>query len=91
MAERTYKDLPPTTITDEPSDVNKTGAWRTYRPEIDLDNCIQCFICWKFCPDVSIDISTGNPIIDYDHCKGCGICANECPKKCIEMKLEVHL
>ncbi len=35
---------------------NKTGAWRNIRPEIDLSNCIQCGICWKFCPDVAIYI-----------------------------------
>ena len=34
---------------------NKTGAWRNIRPEIDLAECIQCGICWKFCPDASID------------------------------------
>ncbi len=90
MAENTCDEIPITTICDVPSDENKTGSWRTYRPEIDLDKCIKCFICWKFCPDVSIDISKGHPEVDFDHCKGCGICANECPVKCIEMVLEVE-
>lgn len=64
---------------------NKTGAWRNIRPVIDLDNCIQCGICWKFCPDVSIFVENEWPVIDYDYCKGCGICAEECPTKCIAM------
>ncbi|MBE3129528.1 MAG: 4Fe-4S binding protein, partial [Acidobacteria bacterium] len=47
--------------------------------------CIQCGICWKFCPDVSIDIVDNWPVVDYVYCKGCGICAEECPTKCIVM------
>lgn len=68
---------------------NKTGAWRNIRPEIDLARCIQCGICWKFCPDVSIYIENEFPAVDLDYCKGCGICAEECPAKCITMVEEV--
>lgn len=64
---------------------NKTGAWRNIKPVIDLKDCIQCGICWKFCPDVSISIENEFPVIDYDYCKGCGLCAEECPTKCIAM------
>ncbi len=64
---------------------NKTGAWRNIRPVIDLAACIQCGICWKFCPDVSIEIIDEFPAVNYDYCKGCGICAEECPTKCIAM------
>jgi 2-oxoisovalerate ferredoxin oxidoreductase delta subunit len=64
---------------------NKTGTWRNIRPEIKLEDCIQCGICWKFCPDMSIQIENEWPVVDYDFCKGCGICAEECPTKCIAM------
>jgi len=64
---------------------NKTGAWRNIRPVINLADCIQCGICWKFCPDVSIAIVDEFPVVNYDYCKGCGICAEECPTKCIAM------
>ena len=64
---------------------NKTGAWRNIRPVIDLENCIQCGICWKFCPDVAIYIENEYPVVDYEYCKGCGLCAEECPTKCIAM------
>jgi 2-oxoisovalerate ferredoxin oxidoreductase delta subunit len=64
---------------------NKTGAWRNIRPVVDLENCIQCGICWKFCPDISIYIENEFPYVNYDYCKGCGICAEECPAKCIAM------
>ena len=64
---------------------NKTGSWRNIRPVIDLSQCIQCGICWKFCPDVAIFIDKEFPVVNYDYCKGCGICAEECPVKCIAM------
>jgi len=64
---------------------NKTGSWRNIRPEIKLADCIQCGICWKFCPDTAIGIENELPVVDYDYCKGCGICAAECPAKCIVM------
>jgi 2-oxoisovalerate ferredoxin oxidoreductase delta subunit len=67
----------------------KTGDWRNIRPVIDLDKCLKCGICWKFCPEPSIDIVDEWPVIDYDYCKGCGICAEECPAKCITMVEEV--
>lgn len=64
---------------------NLTGAWRNIRPEIDLGKCLKCGICWKFCPEPSIEIVDEWPVVDYDYCKGCGICAEECPAKCIVM------
>jgi len=68
---------------------NKTGGWRTNKPEIDQAKCIKCANCWVFCPDSAIyKDNEGKFQINYDYCKGCGICANECPAKCIAMKLE---
>ena len=89
MAEK-HQDMPKTPVMNVDSKVVKTGGWRTFRPVLDEEKCIACYICWKFCPDVSVHISEGHPVIDLDHCKGCGICAKECPKKCIEMVLEVE-
>ena len=49
-------------------------------PEIDMEKCDGCMLCYFYCPDASIivedDKATG---IDLEHCKGCGICAKECP------------
>ena len=72
----------------------KTGSWRTYRPVWDEEKCINCLICWIYCPDSAIMVEGGKMTgIDLDHCKGCGICAQECPPKvkAIEMVLENKL
>ena len=84
---KNYDELPITPISNNSSEVVKTGSWRTYAPVIDVEKCIKCYLCWKFCPDVSINIGEDEyPHVDYDFCKGCGICANECPTKAITME-----
>ncbi len=61
---------------------NKTGAWRTMRPVLDKSKCINCLVCWIYCPDAAIKVKDGKVIeIDLDYCKGCGICAEVCPPK----------
>ena len=68
---------------------NKTGDWRTYRPVTDKNKCIDCGLCWIFCPDESRYRNVeGYYDSDLYHCKGCGICANECPTRAIEMVIE---
>lgn len=69
---------------------NKTGSWRTHRPEIDKNLCIGCSRCAKLCPDACIFMKMDKNTklkaeVDYDYCKGCGICAAECPVKAIKM------
>jgi pyruvate ferredoxin oxidoreductase delta subunit len=69
-----------------------TGGWRAMRPERDSKKCINCMMCFLYCPDNAITIIkegknkkpeiTG---IDLEHCKGCGVCASVCPVKCITM------
>ncbi len=92
----------PTPIARVPSTENKTGGWRTFRPVINYEKCIRCYICWKFCPEPAIFFAPPDKYpapkealakfdtieINYDYCKGCGICANECPTKAIDMVLE---
>jgi len=67
---------------------NQTSDFRNIAPKIDYDKCISCMICWKFCPDVAIEIVDESPAINYKYCKGCGICSVECPKNAIEMVVE---
>lgn len=60
----------------------ETGDWRSERPIFHSERCIQCLLCWAYCPDTSILTENGKVVgIDYRHCKGCGICAKECPVK----------
>ena len=68
---------------------NKTGSWRTFRPEVDRDKCVGCRLCETYCPDGAIVVENGKAKVDLDYCKGCGICANECPVKAIKMVEEV--
>lgn len=60
----------------------ETGDWRNERPTFHAGRCINCYICWAYCPDSSILLKDGKVAgIDYKHCKGCGICSRECPVK----------
>ncbi|MDD2643074.1 MAG: pyruvate synthase subunit PorD [Methanobacteriaceae archaeon] len=65
--------------------INKTGSWRTFKPTLNKDECVDCDNCILFCPEGCINKDHD---IDYDYCKGCGICKNECPVKAIELARE---
>lgn len=66
-----------------------TGSWRTVRPVMNKEVCIECGICMTYCPVCSIvGDSEKKYSINLDFCKGCGICAHECPHKAIDMKPE---
>ncbi|MBI2875429.1 MAG: 4Fe-4S binding protein [Candidatus Tectomicrobia bacterium] len=66
----------------------ETGSWRTEKPLILLDRCIQCGICIEYCPEGTIVQEDGGIEIDYLFCKGCGICGAECKTHAIEMVRE---
>jgi 2-oxoacid:acceptor oxidoreductase delta subunit (pyruvate/2-ketoisovalerate family) len=64
-----------------------TGGWRTgVRPSVDLSRCVNCLLCWLYCPDSSVLVDgvvfAG---FDYEFCKGCEICAEMCPTGAIAM------
>ena len=67
-----------------------TGGWRTgEKPVADVSKCVNCLLCWLYCPDSAIELDgetfTG---VDLDYCKGCGICAEVCPADAIAMVTE---
>jgi 2-oxoacid:acceptor oxidoreductase delta subunit (pyruvate/2-ketoisovalerate family) len=65
----------------------RTGGWRTgVKPSVDLSTCVNCLLCWLYCPDSAV-VLDGEAFagFDYDHCKGCEICAEICPIGAIAM------
>ena len=65
---------------------NKTGNWKTFKPVVDFDKCIQCMICVLDCPDICIPVKNEKRLeTNFEMCKGCGICVQVCPVKCIKM------
>jgi len=67
-----------------------TGGWRTGEvPAVDLSRCVNCLLCWLYCPDsaIALDGETFTRF-DLDYCKGCGICAEVCPADAIAMVAE---
>ena len=69
---------------------NKTGSWRTERPEINKEKCCRCGWCYFYCPTgcIAEKNDTFEPNLDY--CKGCGVCEVECPVEAIKMHPEVR-
>jgi 2-oxoacid:acceptor oxidoreductase delta subunit (pyruvate/2-ketoisovalerate family) len=67
-----------------------TGGWRTgVRPAVDLSLCVNCLLCWLYCPDAAVRLDrTTFTGFDYDFCKGCEICAAVCPTGAITMEEE---
>lgn len=65
----------------------RTGGWRTgVKPRVELGACVNCLLCWLYCPDAAI-VLDGDRFVgfDYDYCKGCELCAEMCPTGAIEM------
>lgn len=86
-----WKELPIGAILEESGTAReyKTGTWRSFRPILDKDKCINCLICWIYCPDNAIKTEDGKIAgIDYEYCKGCGICSEVCPPKIGAIRME---
>ena len=60
---KNINDIPTMAKTLSTMLVNETGSWRNIYPVIDNENCTKCGICWKFCPDISINEPVANNAI----------------------------
>lgn len=87
-----WQDLPPGGAL-APSEAAQpvTGDWRTTgRPVLELERCVNCLLCWLYCPDSAVELDgTTLAGIDYDHCKGCELCVEVCPAGAITMESEL--
>ena len=65
----------------------RTGGWRTgVRPSVDLSSCVNCLLCWLYCPDDAVRLDgTDFAGFDLEYCKGCELCAAVCPTGAVEM------
>jgi 2-oxoacid:acceptor oxidoreductase delta subunit (pyruvate/2-ketoisovalerate family) len=92
MSELTdWRDLPIAgTVSPAGAPRPATGAWRTgQKPAVDLAQCVDCLLCWLYCPDSAILLDgTAFAGFDYAYCKGCEICADRCPTAAITMVAE---
>jgi pyruvate ferredoxin oxidoreductase delta subunit len=85
MSEKKYNSL----IGNNGLYILDTASWRTEKPVMNKEKCIECGICMTYCPVCSIEgTSDKKYYINYSYCKGCGICAKECPQKAIDMVSE---
>jgi 2-oxoacid:acceptor oxidoreductase delta subunit (pyruvate/2-ketoisovalerate family) len=77
-------------VTPAEAEQPHTGGWRTgLKPEVELSKCVDCLLCWLYCPDSAIRLDgTAFAGFDYNFCKGCEICAQVCPVQAIEMVAE---
>jgi len=70
-------------------DFRTNQDWRNHKPVWDQDKCVQCGICYLFCPDGAIRLNDdGYYEADLQYCKGCGLCSRQCPARCITMEDE---
>ncbi len=40
---------------------NKTGSWRTFMPVADNSKCVNCKLCWFYCPEGAIEMLMNLP------------------------------
>lgn len=65
---------------------SRTGKFAMHSsviPRIDLEQCIGCGTCSKYCPGEAIMIKEKKAWIEKAKCIGCGQCIHNCPQRAI--------
>ncbi|HIP15843.1 MAG TPA: 4Fe-4S dicluster domain-containing protein [Methanothermococcus okinawensis] len=63
---------------------------RLKRYNIDLDMCVKCGICGRFCPTGAIHVERRKSFkVDLNRCVGCRACERVCPRKAISVENEI--
>ncbi|MCI4368487.1 MAG: 2-oxoacid:acceptor oxidoreductase family protein, partial [Thermoplasmata archaeon] len=69
VASGSVLEFPEGPVASVPSSAIHTAAWRTLTPRIARERCTRCNFCWKFCPDVAIELGAdGFPSVRLDYC-----------------------
>ena len=88
---RPWSELPRAGVT-EPATAPQpsTGGWRTAgKPLPDRARCVNCLLCWLYCPDSAIVLDGTTFVgVEYDLCKGCELCVEVCPVGALAMVAE---
>lgn len=82
-----FPGLPGGVVVAETAPHPKTGSWRTgQKPVVSLGSCIDCLLCWVYCPDDAI-ITDGRVLLgfNYGYCKACELCVKACPTGAISV------
>ena len=85
---REWQELPAAGVVSRDESLRtRTGNYRTgVRPEVELAKCVDCLLCWLYCPDSAIVLDgTAFEGFDLDVCKGCELCSVVCPTGAIRM------
>ena len=83
-----WKDVPIGGVVDTPASAREypTGKWRTNRPILDEEKCINCGACARVCPALSIEKTDTHHIISKKDCLTCMKCEVVCKPNAISYK-----
>jgi Pyruvate/2-oxoacid:ferredoxin oxidoreductase delta subunit len=59
-----------------------------YVSQIDVNLCIDCEICFKYCQFGAVEAINGMVYVDEEKCMGCGVCVSKCPQEAISLRRE---